>query len=159
MSLTNEWADGGDSIQNPRNRSRSPDDGTSGARRVPQKGRRSRYGDADQTDMVAAGYTNNDHDDNHDSPWQGNTYYGSSSQSAKRDSRTKTEWRQRRNQPPPSTKDLLNGGVPSTPTSTRMAGENRHTSSSSAMNSFGSAKHSRRRCAQTWQTSSSSREP
>jgi hypothetical protein len=28
--------------------------------------------------MVAAGYINNDHDDNHDGPRQGNTYYGSS---------------------------------------------------------------------------------
>jgi hypothetical protein len=42
--------------------------------------------------MVAAGYVNNDHNDNHDGPRQGNTYYGSSSRGASRDSRPKTEW-------------------------------------------------------------------
>jgi hypothetical protein len=33
-----------------------------------KKGRQSRYEDADTVDMVAAGYVNNDHDDNHDGP-------------------------------------------------------------------------------------------
>jgi hypothetical protein len=33
-----------------------------------KKGRRSRYDDMDTTDMVVAGYVNNDHDDNHDGP-------------------------------------------------------------------------------------------
>jgi hypothetical protein len=95
MSLTNEWADMEDSIQDPRNHRRLPDNGgdakdhhQSGSRRVRQKGRRSHFGDADTTDMVAVGYTNNDHDDNHDGHRQGNTYYGSSSRSAGHDSRT-----------------------------------------------------------------------
>jgi hypothetical protein len=117
MSLANEWADGEDSIANPRSRCRSPDRDVdpqdqlhSGSRRVRQKGHRGRYGDSDTTDMVLAGYVNNDHDDNHDGPRQGNTYYGSSSRGVIRDSRPKTEWRQRRDQPPPSTEELLNGG-------------------------------------------------
>jgi hypothetical protein len=94
MSLTNEWADGEDSIANPRSRRRSPDHDTdakdqlhSGSRRVRQKGRRGRYGYSDPADMVAAGYVNNDHDDNHDGPRQGNTYYRSSSRGTGRDSR------------------------------------------------------------------------
>jgi hypothetical protein len=94
MSLANEWADGEDSIANTRSRRRSPDHDAdakdqlhSGSRRVRQKGRRGRYGDSDPTDMVAVGYVNNDHDDNNDGPRQGNTYYGSSSQGAGRDSR------------------------------------------------------------------------
>jgi hypothetical protein len=57
--------------------------------------------------MVAAGYVNNDHDDNHARPRQGNNYYGSSSRGDGRDSRPKTEWRQRRDQPP---EEMLNGG-------------------------------------------------
>jgi hypothetical protein len=60
--------------------------------------------------MVAAGYINNDHDDNHDGPMQGNTYYGSSSRGAGHDSRPKTEWHRRRDQPPPSMEEQLNGG-------------------------------------------------
>jgi hypothetical protein len=61
--------------------------------------------------MVATCYVNNDHDDNHDGPRQGNTYYGSSSsRGAGRDSRPKTEWRWRRDQPPLSMEELLNGG-------------------------------------------------
>jgi hypothetical protein len=60
--------------------------------------------------MVAAGYINNDRDDNHDGPRQGNNYYGSSSRSAGRDSRPKTEWRQRRDAPPLSAEEMLNGG-------------------------------------------------
>jgi hypothetical protein len=60
--------------------------------------------------MVAAGYVNNDPDDNHDRPRQGNTYYRSSSTGAGRDSRPKTEWCRRRDQPPLSVEELLNGG-------------------------------------------------
>jgi hypothetical protein len=98
MSLANEWADGEDFIANPRNCHCSPHDGTdskdqhhSGSRRVRQKGRRSHYGDADAADMVVAGYVNHDHDDIHNGPRQQNTYYRSSSRSAGRDSRPKTE--------------------------------------------------------------------
>jgi hypothetical protein len=103
MSLTNEWADGKDSIANPRSHRRSPDRDVdpkeqlhSGSRLVQQKGRRGHYGDSDTTCMVVAGYINNDHDDNHDGPRQGNTFYGSSSRGAGRDSRPKMEWRRRR---------------------------------------------------------------
>jgi hypothetical protein len=60
--------------------------------------------------MVAAGYVNNNHDDNHDGPRWGNNYYGSSSRSAGRNSRPKMEWRQRRDQQPPSAEEMLNGG-------------------------------------------------
>jgi hypothetical protein len=60
--------------------------------------------------MVAAGYVNNDHDDNHDGPRKGNTYYGSSSRGAGHDSRPKMEWRRRRDQPPLSVEEMLNGG-------------------------------------------------
>jgi hypothetical protein len=60
--------------------------------------------------MVAAGYVNNDHDDNHDGPRQGNNYYGSSSRGAGRDSRLKTEWRRRHDQPPLSAEEMLNRG-------------------------------------------------
>jgi hypothetical protein len=60
--------------------------------------------------MVAAGYVNNDHDDNHDGPRQGNNYYGSSSRSVGRDSRPRTEWRRRRDAPPLSAEEMLNGG-------------------------------------------------
>jgi hypothetical protein len=35
---------------------------------VRQKGRRSHYGDADADDMVAVGYVNHDHNDNHGGP-------------------------------------------------------------------------------------------
>jgi hypothetical protein len=119
MSLTNEWADGEDSIANPRNRRHSPDDDAdakdqlhSESRRVRQKGRRGCYGDIDPADMVVAGYINNDHDDNHDSPRQGNTYYGSSNRGAGHDLRQKTEWRRCHDQPPPSTEELLNGWCP-----------------------------------------------
>jgi hypothetical protein len=60
--------------------------------------------------MVAVGYVNNDHNDNHDGLRQGNTYYGSSSRGAGRDSRPKTEWHWRRDQPPISAEEMLNGG-------------------------------------------------
>jgi hypothetical protein len=117
MSLANEWADGEDSIANPRSHRRSPDHDVdpkdqlhSGSRRVRKKGRRGRYGDSDTTDTVAAGYINNDHDDNRDGRRQEHTYYGSSSRGAGRDSRPKMEWRRRHHQQPPSTEELLNGG-------------------------------------------------
>jgi hypothetical protein len=60
--------------------------------------------------MVAAGYINNDHDDNRDGPRQGNTYYGSTSRGVGRNSRPKIEWHRHRDQPPPSTEELLIGG-------------------------------------------------
>jgi hypothetical protein len=98
-SLANEWADGEDSIQNPRNNHRSPDEGYnmkdqhySGARRVRQRGRQNRYTNTDLDDMVPAGYTNNENDDNHDGPRHGNTYYERSSQSVGHDTRPKIEW-------------------------------------------------------------------
>jgi hypothetical protein len=62
--------------------------------------------------MVAAGYINNDHEDNRDGPRQGNTYYGSSSRGTGRDSRPKMQWRRRRDKPPPSIEELLNEGCP-----------------------------------------------
>jgi hypothetical protein len=114
MSLANEWADGEDSIAAPRCCRRStecdvvPKDQFHPNSR--KKGRRSHYDDTDMTDMVAAGYVNNDHDDNHDRPRRGNSYYESISRSAGRDSRTKMEWRRRRDQPPPSAEEMLNGG-------------------------------------------------
>jgi hypothetical protein len=60
--------------------------------------------------MVAAGYVNNDHNDYHDGPRQGNTYYGSSSRGADCNSRPKTEWRQCHDQPPISAEEILKGG-------------------------------------------------
>jgi hypothetical protein len=150
MSLANEWADGEDSIAVPRSLRRSadhdfdPKDQFHSSSR--KKGRRNRYEDANTTDMVAAGYVNNDRDDNHDGPSQGNNYYGSSSRSAGRDSRPKTEWHRCRDQPPLLAEEMLNRGVPGTPTSTRMGGEIPHISSSSAGSFFGSVKRFRRRC-------------
>jgi hypothetical protein len=61
-------------------------------------------------DMVAAGYVNNDHDDNCDGPRRGNNYYGSSSRIGGRDLRTKIEWCRRRDQPPLSAEEMLDGG-------------------------------------------------
>jgi hypothetical protein len=61
-------------------------------------------------DMVAAGYVNNDRDDSHDGPRQGNNYYGSNSRSAGRDSGPRTEWRRRRDAPPLSAEEMLNRG-------------------------------------------------
>jgi hypothetical protein len=61
-------------------------------------------------DMVAVGYVNNDRDDNHDGPRQGNNYYGSSSRSGGRDLRPRTEWRRRHDAPPYSAEEMLNGG-------------------------------------------------
>jgi hypothetical protein len=60
--------------------------------------------------MVAAGYVNNDCDDNHNGPRQGNNYYGSSSRSTGRDSRPRMEWRRRLDASPLLAKEMLNGG-------------------------------------------------
>jgi hypothetical protein len=97
MSLANEWADGEDSIAAPMSHRRSTecdvdakDQFHSGFRK---KGRRNRFDNAENIDMVAAGYIYEDRDDNRDLPRRGNNYYGSSSRSASRDSRPKTEWR------------------------------------------------------------------
>jgi hypothetical protein len=72
MSLANEWADGEDSIAAPRSRRRSAerdidakDQFHSGSRK---KGRRNRFNDAENTDMVAVGYVHEDRDDNRDLP-------------------------------------------------------------------------------------------
>jgi hypothetical protein len=72
MSLANEWADSEDSIAAPRSCRRSAerdidakDQFHSGSRK---KGRRNRFDDADNTDMVAAGYIHEDRDDNRDLP-------------------------------------------------------------------------------------------
>jgi hypothetical protein len=72
MSLANEWADGEDSISAPRIRRRSAkwdgdakDQFHNSSRK---KGHRNRYDEADATDMVAAGYVNEDHDDNRNGP-------------------------------------------------------------------------------------------
>jgi hypothetical protein len=61
-------------------------------------------------DMVVVGYVNNDRDDNHDGSRQGNNYYGSSSRSAGRDSRPRTEWRRCRDAPPLSAEEMINRG-------------------------------------------------
>jgi hypothetical protein len=61
-------------------------------------------------DMVAVGYVNNDCDDNHDRPMQGNNYYGSNSRSTGRDSRPRTEWRRHRDAPPLLAEEMLNRG-------------------------------------------------
>jgi hypothetical protein len=72
MSLANEWDNGEDSIAAPRSRRRSAerdidakDQFHSGSRK---KGRRNRFDDVENTDMVAAGYTHEDRDDNRDLP-------------------------------------------------------------------------------------------
>jgi hypothetical protein len=115
MSLANEWANGEDSIAAPRSRRRSAecdiDTKDQFHTKSYNKDRRSRYDDTEAMDMVAAGYVNNDHDDNRDGPRRGNNYYGSSSRSAGRDSRQRTEWRRRRDQPPLSAEEMLDGGV------------------------------------------------
>jgi hypothetical protein len=68
MSLANEWADGEDSIAASRSRRRSAERDVDAKDQFHtnsrKKGHLSRYDDADTTDMVAAGYVNNDHDDN-----------------------------------------------------------------------------------------------
>jgi hypothetical protein len=72
MSLANEWADGEDSIAAPRSRCRSAERDVDAKNQFhtssQKKGHRNRYDDADATDMVAAGYVNEDRDDNRDGP-------------------------------------------------------------------------------------------
>jgi hypothetical protein len=72
MSLANEWADGEDSIAAPRSHRRSAerdvdakDQFHSGSQK---KGRQNHFDDAENIDMVAAGYIHEDHDDNRDLP-------------------------------------------------------------------------------------------
>jgi hypothetical protein len=114
MSLANEWADGEDSIATPRSRHRSAERDVDAKDQFhnssQKKGRRNRYDDADATDMVAAGYMNEDRDDNRDGARRGNNYYGSSSRSAGRDSKPRMEWRRRRDQPQLSAEEMLDGG-------------------------------------------------
>jgi hypothetical protein len=114
MSLANEWAHGEDSIAAPRSHRRSverdidaKDQFHASSRK---KGCRNCYNNADTSDMVAAGYVNNDHDDNRDGPRQGNNYYGSSSRSGGYNSRPKMEWHRRCDQPPLSAEEMLDGG-------------------------------------------------
>jgi hypothetical protein len=71
MSLENEWADGEDSIAAPRSRRRRSAEHDVDAKdqfhnSSQKKGCRNRYDNADTTNMVAAGYVNEDHDDNLD---------------------------------------------------------------------------------------------
>jgi hypothetical protein len=114
MSLSNEWADGEVSISAPRSRCRSAERDANAKDQFHtssrKKGRRNRYDDADTSDMVAAGYVNEDRDNSRDRPRRGNNYYGSSSRSAGRDSRPKTEWRRKRDQPQLSAEEMLDGG-------------------------------------------------
>jgi hypothetical protein len=114
MSLANKWADGEDSIVAPRSRRRSAERDVDakdqfhfGSRK---KGRRYRFDNAENTDMVAVGYIHEDRDDNRDLPRRGNSYYGSSSRSVSHDSKPRTEWRRRRDQPQLSAEEMLNGG-------------------------------------------------
>jgi hypothetical protein len=150
MSLANEWANGEDSIVTPRSRRRSAERDIDAKDQFHtssrKKGRRNRYDDADATDMVAAGYVNEDRDDNRDRTRRGNNYYDSSSRSAGRDSRPKTEWRRRRDQPQLSAEELLDGGAQDTRTSIKMGSEDPLISSLSAGNSFSSVEHFRRGC-------------
>jgi hypothetical protein len=112
MSLANEWADGEDSIAAPKSRLRSAerdvdakDQFHPGSRK---KWRRSRYDDAKNADMVAAGYVHKDRDDNRDLPRQGNNYHGSSRRSTSHDSKPSKEWRRR--QPQLSAEEMLDSG-------------------------------------------------
>jgi hypothetical protein len=70
MSLANEWADGEDSISAPRSHRQSVERDVDAKDQFHnssrKKGRRNRYDGADTTDMVAAGYVNEDRDDNRD---------------------------------------------------------------------------------------------
>jgi hypothetical protein len=94
MSLANEWADGEDSIAVPRSCRRSADRDIDPKDQFhsssQKKGRRNCYEDADMVDMVAAGYVNNDRDDNHDRP--------------------RTEWHRHRDASALSAEEMLNGG-------------------------------------------------
>jgi hypothetical protein len=72
ISLANEWADGEDSISAPRSHRRSAEHDIDAKEQFHpgsrKKGRRNRYGDTENTDMVAAGYVHEDRDDNRDLP-------------------------------------------------------------------------------------------
>jgi hypothetical protein len=72
MSLANEWADGEDSIAAPRSRRRSVERDVDAKDQFhsssQKKGHRNRFNDTKNTDMVAAGYIHEDHDDNRDLP-------------------------------------------------------------------------------------------
>jgi hypothetical protein len=72
MSLANEWADGEDSIAAPRSHRRSAERDADAKDQFHtssrKKGRQNRYEDADASNMVAAGYVNEDRDDNCDGP-------------------------------------------------------------------------------------------
>jgi hypothetical protein len=96
MSLANEWADGEDSISAPRSRRRSAERDIDAKEQFHpgsrKKGRRNRYDNTENMDMVAAGYVHEDREDNRDLPRQGNNYHGSSSRSASKPSK---EWRRR----------------------------------------------------------------
>jgi hypothetical protein len=148
MSLENEWAGGEDSIAVPGSRHRSaehdvdPKDQFHSSSR--KKGRRSRYEDADTADMVAAGYVNNDRNDNPDRPRQGTTTMeavvealaairGQKWSGADVAISHRFRW-----------KKCSMEGVPGTPTSTKTEGKNLHISSS-AGSFFGSVKRFRRR--------------
>jgi hypothetical protein len=81
MNLANEWADGEDSIQNPRHCRRSSADGDDvkdhpnlGTHRVHQRARWNRYSETDPINMVAGGYTNDQDDNHHDTPRRDITY-------------------------------------------------------------------------------------
>jgi hypothetical protein len=152
MSLANTWADREDSITNPRSHRRSADRDVdpkdqlhSSSRQIRQKGRQSRYGDSDTADMVAGGYVNNDHDDNHDGP------RGTLTTEAVAEAPAVTRGQKRSGVGVVTNhhlrrKKCSTEGAPGTPTSTRMEGENQHISSSSAGNSSGLAKRFKKRC-------------
>jgi hypothetical protein len=98
------------------------------------------------SNTVAAGYVNNDHDDNHDGQGRGTltTEAVVEALAAIRGQKRSgvgivTNHHFRR-------KKCSTGGAPGTPTSIRMEGENQHISSSSAGNSFGLVKRFKRRC-------------
>jgi hypothetical protein len=113
MSLANEWADGEDSIAAPRSRHQSADRDIDAKDQFHpssrKKGHRNRYNDTENIDMVAAGYVHEDHDNNRDLPRRGNNYHGSSSRSASRDSRPRTEWCCR-DQPQLLAEEMLDSG-------------------------------------------------
>jgi hypothetical protein len=157
MSLANEWADGEDSIASPRSRRRSAerdvDTKDQFHTKSRKKGRRSPYDNADTTNMVAAGYVNNDHDDNQDGPRRGNNYYEgvaevlAATRGQKRSGAnvmTSHQHQRRR---------CSLEGAQGTPTSTKMECEDLLISTSSAGNSFALVEHIRRECKRSsrWQ--------
>jgi hypothetical protein len=99
MSLANEWANGEDSIAAPRSHRRSAERDINAKEQFHlgyrKKGRRNRYDDTENADMVAAGYVHKDRDDNCDLPRRGNNYHGSSSRSTSHDSKPSKEWHRR----------------------------------------------------------------